>query len=129
MRTALSSALIIGGLLAVPVAAGAVARSWTSQPPAATTAAGPASRPHPGKRARTKFRPSRAAASEAKRLGALVGQGCTGKADMQRNDHQWVVLCSNGKTYVVEPQAGAPTQPPLECSFGGAGPGPACFEQ
>jgi hypothetical protein len=129
MRAALTSALIIGGLVAVPVAAGAVAQSWTSQPPAATTGAAPGSRAHPSKRARTKFRPSRAAAAEAKRLGALVGQGCTGKADMQRNDHQWVVLCANGKTYVVEPQAGAPAQPPLECSLGGAGPGPACFEQ
>jgi hypothetical protein len=76
-----------------------------------------------------KFRPPRgAAAQEAKQLGALVGKECTGRADMQRNEHQWVVLCSNGKTYVVEPAA--PHQPatlPVECSLAGTGPEPACF--
>src|SRR6516164_2540303 len=45
------------------------------------------------------FRPSRgAAAADAKRLGALVGKECTGRAEMPRNETQWVVLCSNGKT-------------------------------
>jgi hypothetical protein len=76
-----------------------------------------------------KFRPARgAAAADAKRLGALVGKECTGRADMQRNEHQWVVLCSNGKSYVVEPPA--PHQaatPPVECSLAGIGPEPACF--
>lgn len=128
MRTALTSALIAGGLVALPVAAGAVPAPGTSQPPAATSGAAPGSRAHPAKRARTKFRPSRAAAGEARRLGAIVGQGCNGKADIQRNEHQWIVLCSNGKTYVVEPQAGGPTQPPVECALAGGGPGPACFE-
>ena len=66
------------------------------------------------------------AAQDAARLGGLVGNGCTGRADMQRNDHQWIVLCSNGKTFVVEtpPQAGAA---PVECSLAGTGPEPACF--
>jgi hypothetical protein len=76
-----------------------------------------------------KFRPSRgAAAADAKRIGALVGKECTGRADMQRNERQWVVLCSNGKTFVVEPAA--PHQaatPPIECSLAGTGPEPACF--
>jgi hypothetical protein len=76
-----------------------------------------------------KFRPARgAAAADAKRIGALVGKECTGRADMQRNEHQWVVLCSNGKTYVVEPAAPHPAaSPPIECSLAGTGPEPACF--
>jgi len=77
-----------------------------------------------------RFRPGRtAAAEEARRLGAAAGQGCTGKADMARNDHEWVVLCSNGKTYVVDastPHAGAPAP---ECSLAGIGPQPACFSE
>jgi hypothetical protein len=77
----------------------------------------------------TQFRPARgAAAADAKRIGALVGKDCTGRADMQRNEHQWVVLCSNGRTFVVEPPAphqAAP--PPVECSLAGTGPEPACF--
>jgi hypothetical protein len=77
-----------------------------------------------------RFRPGRtAAAEEARRFGAAVGQGCTGKADMARNDHEWVVLCSNGKTYVVDgstPHAGAPA---AECSLAGIGPQPACFTE
>ena len=76
-----------------------------------------------------KFRPARgAAAADAKRIGALVGKDCTGRADMQRNEHQWVVLCSNCRTFVVEPPA--PHQaatPPVECSLAGTGPEPACF--
>ena len=80
---------------------------------------------HAGERTsrRPIFRGSRAAAQEAARLGAAV-KGCNGKADMQRNEHQWVVLCSNGKTYVVEMPPGAPA---AECSLAGTGPEPACF--
>lgn len=78
---------------------------------------------------RPKFRaPRGAAAQDAARLGALVGKECHGRADMPRNDHEWVVLCSNGRTFVVQPasaqQAGAP---PTECSLAGMGPLPACF--
>jgi len=77
------------------------------------------------------FRPSRgAAAADAKRLGALVGKECTGRAEMPRSEHQWVVLCSNGKTYVVEPAvAHQPATPPVECSLAGTGPEPACFPE
>jgi hypothetical protein len=76
-----------------------------------------------------KFRPPRgAAAAEAKGLGALVGKDCTGRADMQRNERQWVVLCSNGRTFVVEPAASKQAAPPpIECSLAGTGPEPACF--
>jgi hypothetical protein len=76
-----------------------------------------------------KFRPPRgAAAADAKRLGALVGKECTGRAEMQRNETQWVVLCSNGKSYVVEPVAAhQPAIAPVECSLAGTGPAPACF--
>jgi hypothetical protein len=76
-----------------------------------------------------KFRPSRgAAAADAKRLGAMIGKECTGRADMPRNEHEWVVLCSNGKTYVVAPAAAhQPTTPAVECSLAGTGPEPACF--
>ncbi len=76
-----------------------------------------------------KFRPARgAAAADAKRIGALVGKECTGRADMQRNEHEWVVLCSNGKTYVVQPAAAhQPATAPVECSLAGIGPEPACF--
>jgi hypothetical protein len=76
-----------------------------------------------------KFRPPRgAAAADAKRLGALVGKECTGRADMPRNERQWVVLCTNGRTFVVEPVAPhQPAPPPVECSLAGTGPEPACF--
>jgi hypothetical protein len=76
-----------------------------------------------------KFRPARgAAAADAKRLGALVGKECTGRADMQRDEHHWVVLCSNGRTFVVEPAAAhQAATPPVECSLAGTGPEPACF--
>lgn len=77
----------------------------------------------------TQFRPARgAAAADAKRLGALVGKECTGRADMQRNEREWVVLCSNGKTFVVEPAAAhQAAAPPVECSLAGTGPEQACF--
>jgi hypothetical protein len=76
-----------------------------------------------------KFRPARTAArADAVRLGALVGNGCTGRADMQRNEHQWIVLCSNGKTFLVEsPAPKQPAAPAVECSLAGTGPAPACF--
>jgi hypothetical protein len=74
------------------------------------------------------FRPSRvAAAQEAARLGALVGNECRGKADLQRNDRQWVVLCSSGKTYVVEPLGQPGAAPATECSLAGTGPQPPCL--
>lgn len=77
------------------------------------------------------FRPSRgAAAADAKRLGALVGKECTGRAEMPRNETQWVVLCSNGKTFVVQPAAAhQPAIAPVECSLAGTGPEPACFPE
>ena len=72
-----------------------------------------------------RFRPGRSAAGEeARRFGAEVGQGCKGKADLARNDHEWVVLCSNGKTYLVGMPA---TAPAVQCSLAGIGPEPACF--
>jgi hypothetical protein len=85
---------------------------------------GPAARGH-----MLKFRPARTAArADAVRLGALVGNGCNGRADMQRNEHQWIVLCSNGKTYVVEsPAPKQPGAPAAECSLAGSGPAPPCF--
>jgi hypothetical protein len=74
------------------------------------------------------FRAPRGAASaDAKRLGALVGKECTGRADMQRSEQEWVVLCSNGKTFVVEPAAPRAAATPVECSLAGIGPEPACF--
>ena len=112
-------------IFAVAAACGlAVAMAAPQSPPHKPTAA-----PSHAKGHAPKFRPPRgAAAADAKRLGALVGKECTGRADMQRNEHQWVVLCSNGKSYVVEPAA--PRQaatPPVECSLAGTGPEPACF--
>ena len=90
----------------------------------ATAAHGPVPRGHT-----LQFRPARgAAAQDAARLGALVGNGCTGRANLERADHKWIVLCSNGKTFVVEqpaPQKAA--APPVECSLAGTGPEPACF--
>ncbi len=77
---------------------------------------------------RPKFRPARgAAAQDAARLGALVGKECHGKADMPRNDHEWVVLCSNGKAFVVTPVAHQAGAAPTECSLAGTGPLPACY--
>jgi hypothetical protein len=112
-------------IFAVAAACGLAGASAAPQsPPHKPTVA-----PNHAKGHAPKFRPPRgAAAADAKRLGALVGKECTGRADMQRNEHQWVVLCSNGKSYVVEPAA--PHQaatPPIECSLAGTGPEPACF--
>ncbi|HLH87728.1 MAG TPA: hypothetical protein VKX28_04655 [Xanthobacteraceae bacterium] len=80
---------------------------------------------------RTRFRPPRgAAAQDAARLGALVGRQCHGKADLPRNDHETVVLCSNGKTFVVQKAApSAAATPATECSLAGTGPEPPCFDQ
>ncbi len=87
-----------------------------------------ATRAHGPKGARPKFRGSRgAAAAEARRLGAVVGQGCNGKANMPRNEHQTVVLCSDGKTFLVDTPAGQPGTRAVECSLAGTGPQPACF--
>ena len=119
-RQTVSIFFAVAAACGVISAAGAAPQSPAHKPAAAAS--------HP-KGHGPKFRPSRgAAAADAKRLGALVGKECTGRADMQRNEHQWVVLCSNGKTFVVEP--GAPRQPavpPVECSLAGVGPEPACF--
>lgn len=99
-------------------------------PPQAATRHGPAAAKGHTATRRPTFRPTRAAAQEAARLGAAVGNGCNGRADIQRNDHEWVVLCSNGKTYVIEmsatPHSGAPA---TECSLAGIGPAPACFSE
>jgi hypothetical protein len=75
------------------------------------------------------MRASRGSArQEAGRLGAVVGNGCDGRAAMQRNERQWVVLCSNGKTYVVEPPSPqASGAPPSECSLSAKDGEPACF--
>jgi hypothetical protein len=80
---------------------------------------------------RPKFRPPRgAAAQDAARLGALVGKECRGKAGLPRNDHESVVLCSNGKTFVVAtPVPHAAATPATECSLAGTGPQPPCFDQ
>jgi hypothetical protein len=82
----------------------------------------------PGARgSRTRRSASRnSAAQEAARLGTAVGQACNGKASMQRDERRWVVLCSNGKTYLVDvPQN--PGAPAVECSLAGSGPFPGCF--
>jgi hypothetical protein len=64
---------------------------------------------------RPKFRPERgAAAQDAARLGALAGKECRGRAGLPRNDHEWVVLCSNGKAFVVAPVAHAAGAPATE---------------
>jgi hypothetical protein len=90
-------------------------------------ASGAAPRKPGGKGLRTKRSSSRnSAAQEAARLGTAVGQACKGKASMQRDEHRWVVLCSNGKTYLVDvPQT--PGAPAVECSLAGNGPFAGCF--
>jgi hypothetical protein len=68
------------------------------------------------------------ASQEAARLGTAVGHDCNGRAAMQRGERQWVVLCSNGKTYVVEaPAVPGPGAPATQCSLAGSGPEPPCF--
>jgi hypothetical protein len=112
-----------------------VAAAYAGTPPAADAATRHrvTSAKHSATRHATSRRPifrgaRGSAAQEAARLGAAVGNGCSGRADMQRNDHQWVVLCSNGKTFVVE-MPPKPDAPPVECSLAGIGPGPACFSE
>lgn len=62
------------------------------------------------------------------KLGAMVGNHCEGRAAMPRNERQWVVLCSNGMTYVVEPAAPpSPAAPAVECSLAASGREPPCF--
>jgi hypothetical protein len=72
--------------------------------------------------------PRSSASQEAARLGTAVGHDCNGRAAMQRDERQWVVLCSNGKTYVVEsPAVPGPGAPATPCSLAGSGPEPPCF--
>jgi hypothetical protein len=87
---------------------------------------GAATRKSGAKGSRAKRSSRNAAAQEAARLGTAVGQACNGKASMQRDEHRWVVLCSNGKTYLIDvPQN--PGAPAIECSLAGNGPHPGCF--
>jgi hypothetical protein len=122
--TSRATAILLGAALAC---GGLAAASAAAKPPVKdghATSKSPRTARTPGG-SRLKFRPSRvAAAQEASRFGALVS-GCSGRADMERDDHKWIVLCSNGKTYVVEPPPQAGT--PVECSLAGNGPEPACF--
>ncbi len=122
----LSAAAACGLVSAASAAPGHGPHKSVAKPHDAKVAARPAE-PHGHG---TKFRPARgAAAADARRLGALVGKECTGRAEMPRNEHQWVVLCSNGKTFVVEPAAAhQAVPPPAECSLAGTGPEPACFQ-
>jgi hypothetical protein len=125
MMIMLAAAAMCGLTATAGAAPGHGPRKAGDKPRDAKVAARPAeSRGHG-----TKFRPARgAAAADARRLGALVGKECTGRAEMPRNEHQWVVLCSNGKTFVVEPAAAhQAVTPPAECSLAGIGPEPACF--
>ncbi len=86
---------------------------------------------HPGHAKHPVFRPAQTnAAAEARRLGEAVGRSCKGKADIARGEHEWVVLCSNGKTYVVDTTpAQHAAAPATECSLAGIGPEPACFSE
>ena len=68
--------------------------------------------------------PRSGASQEAARLGVTVGHDCSGRAAMQRDERQWVVLCSNGKTFVVDVPQGAPA---TQCSLAGTGSEPPCF--
>jgi hypothetical protein len=89
-------------------------------------AIGAATRKPGAKGSRAKRSSRNSAAQEAARLGTAVGQACKGKASMQRDERRWVVLCSNGKTYLVDvPQN--PGAPAIECSLAGNGPYPGCF--
>ncbi len=128
MRTAswLIGALILGIAVVLGLAPAAAATK-PAQHAAATPRNANGAAGHLRKGARPKFRPSRPAAAEARRLGAMVGQGCNGKADIARSEHQWVVLCSNGKTFLVDTPAGQPGTRAVECSLAGTGPQPACF--
>ena len=121
--TAIRTILAIAILGALPAAQGAPARHGAHR---VASAHRPAHSLH-----RPRFRaPRGAAAQDAARLGALVGKECHGKADMPRNDHEWVVLCSNGRTFVVQkPPAPPGSAPPTECSLAGIAPLPACFTE
>ncbi len=119
-RRTVSIILALGAVCGIVSAACAAAHSTSHRPTAAARGArNRAAQPRPARGA---------AAADARRLGALVGKECSGRADMQRNEREWVVLCSNGKTFIVEPTAAhLPAAPPVECSLAGIGPEPACF--
>src|SRR5262249_42320475 len=123
-RHTLSIALAAAILCPLPAAQGAPERPWAAQRPAAHHRPGRALQ-------RPRFRPPRgAAAQDAARLGRLAGKECGGRADMPRNDREWVVLCSNGRTFVVQPPPAPPGgAAPTECSLAGTGPLPACFTE
>ena len=120
--------IILGTAVACMGASAASGQAHKKNATAKHRGANSASLHRPGARGSRARRSSsrHAAAQEAARLGSAVGQACTGKASMQRDEHRWVVLCSNGKTYLVDvPQtAGAPA---VECSLAGNGPQPGCF--
>jgi hypothetical protein len=113
------SSILAGALVSIAPAAYGV------PPKPAAHHVAPSHRPAHATR-RPRFRPPRGeAARDAARLGALVGKECRGKAEMPRNDRETIVMCSNGKTFVVQsPPAGVPA---TECSLAGTGPQPACF--
>jgi len=129
-----TAAIVLGVAIAaagLPLAGAAAARHRPGRTESGKAHGASTVAHHPSARRlrRPTFRPSRgAAAQEAARLGAAIGNDCHGKADMQRSDQKWVVLCSNGKTYVVESPP-RPDAPALECSLAGTGPEPACFSE
>ena len=130
VRAAVSSA-IAAAIICLVIADASNALAKRSKHATSNRGAGHAGKAHSSaaRRGRTKSRASRASAvQEAARLGAMVGNGCNGRAAIQRSEQQWVVLCSNGKTYLVEmpsPQSG--DRPAVECSLAGSGGEPACF--
>src|ERR1700730_18506785 len=86
-------------------------------------AVGAATRKPGAKGSRAKRSSRNSAAQEAARLRKAVGQAYKGKAARPREDRGWVVLSSNGKTYLVAvPQN--PGAPAIECSLAGNGPFP-----
>ncbi len=119
-------------ILALVLASVALPAAAARRAPPRHAPAGPSSAsPHPRQAKRPVFRPARTtAAAEARRLGEAVGQGCKGRADIARGEHEWVVLCSNGKTYVLDmTPAQHAAAPATECSLAGIGPQPACFSE
>jgi hypothetical protein len=119
--TAMRTILAIAILCASPAAHGAPARPSAHRGAAVHSPVRALHRP--------RFRGARgAAAQDAARLGGLVGKDCHGKADMPRNDREWIVLCSNGRAFVVQTPASGGL-PPTECSLAGIAPLPACFTQ
>jgi hypothetical protein len=119
--------IILGTAVACMGVSAASGQPHKKHPTVKQRGANGASVHRPGGRGSRAKRSSRnAAAQEAARLGTAVGQACNGRASMQRDDQRWVVLCSNGKTYLVGvPQT--PGAPAVECSLAGNGPFPGCF--